>query len=134
MKAENLKYWDRYRELKLELVKEYVAIMKLKKRMRDYAALIGTLSVMKKLDWSLKDKQRQRRMGLHSLIAAIKFYCKYKTKHARPLGETLEFREANRMRREFTFFAAVNSCSHSNRCKALITQVIKDIYPIRLLE
>ena len=56
MKASNLTYWERYREVKLELVKEYVAIMKFKKRVRDYVTLIGILSIMKTWGWGFKDK------------------------------------------------------------------------------
>lgn len=93
--AENLVYWERYREMKVELVKDYVIRLKLRKRIIEYAALLTNQIAVNNLNVGLSILQRQRRRGLHSLSAAIKFYCKYRMKHVRPYGATLEFRLKN---------------------------------------
>ena len=38
-KADNLEYWDRYRQMKVDLVQGYVRGMKLRKRIVEYVAL-----------------------------------------------------------------------------------------------
>ena len=39
-KADKLEYWDKYREMKVELVKGYINSMKIRKRILEYVGLI----------------------------------------------------------------------------------------------
>jgi len=80
--------------------------MKIRKRIIEYVAMRINHNVVRRVHTRIKILQRQRRMGLHSVSAAIKLYLKYRMKVARPYGATLEFRLRNQIRREFTFVAA----------------------------
>jgi hypothetical protein len=72
-------------------------------------------------------------MGLHSVSAALKFYCRYRVKYARPYGANFEFRLRNQIRRKFAFVAAFRTHTSIHLSKELITKVIKDVYPIKIL-
>ena len=53
-KADNLIYWENYREMKVELVREYIINMKIRKRKVLYFGMIINLNVMNKLSKWLK--------------------------------------------------------------------------------
>ena len=57
-KAENLTYWENYREMKVELVREYIVNMKIRKRKVLYFGMIINLNIMNKLSKWLKILQR----------------------------------------------------------------------------
>ena len=72
-------------------------------------------------------------MGLHSVSAALKFYCRYRVKYARPYGTNFEFRLRNQIRRGFAFVVAFKTHISIQLSKRLIAKVIKDVYPIKIL-
>ena len=57
-KADNLVYWDKYREMKFDLIKDYIDNMKIRKRVLEYVAMIINLNVAHKLSKKLKIKLR----------------------------------------------------------------------------
>jgi hypothetical protein len=57
-KVDNLVYWDKYREMKFDLIKDYIDNMKIRKRVLEYVAMIINLNVAHKLSKKLKIKLR----------------------------------------------------------------------------
>jgi hypothetical protein len=71
-------YWNKYRKEKLELVVQFIGILKKQKRLRDYVALIKIHKTMKQFAGAFSFRCWFRKLSLRAVYISILMMAKTK--------------------------------------------------------
>ena len=70
-------YWDQYRERKIDLVKDYISVMKTKKRLKLMVAMCHLKDYLRIMGACVEVNRIKRKKALIHLMIAIRFKNSY---------------------------------------------------------
>lgn len=90
-----MSFWEEYKEMKLELVKEFIKSVKRQKLAKIIIANYELSKLIKIAFDNLNQKKIKRKKALRSVFMAVRFYAYNKYRYGRPFGQSIDLRSRN---------------------------------------